>query len=119
MQTHTILKLAGVRADVRDEVDRWNDAFENINGPVTHAFEEIAAALGASVNTVKGKYYAWLKTGRLALVNKAKCPGFEAIPADDGVSEDTFEYYRQLCRENGRKCLPAYKKMVREFFAGM
>jgi hypothetical protein len=118
MDTHITLRLSQLRADVQSEVDRWHDAFSQISGPVTHAFREIAKTLGSAEGTVREKYYAWKKEGRAALVNCAKCPGFKINPDDDTVSEETFEYYRQLCIENGRKCLPAYKTLVREFFSG-
>lgn len=118
MDTHTTLQLSQLRADVQSEVDRWHEAFSQITGPVTHAFQHIAAALGSAEGTVREKYYAWKKGGRAALVNRAKCPEFQISPAGESVSEETFEYYRQLCIENGRKCLTAYKTLVREFFEG-
>lgn len=118
MDTTTTLQLAQIRHDVRAEVDRWHQAFNSITGPVTHAFKEIADQFGVSVQSVTRKYYAWKKTGHLGLVDKAKCPEVAIGDDDDQVSDETKEYFRQLCQENGRKCRTAYKRMVREFFAG-
>jgi hypothetical protein len=118
MDSITTIQLSGLRADVQDEVDRWHDAFSGISGPVTKAFHAIALALGSTEGTVRERYYKWREGGRAALVNRAKCPDFTLAPDDGQVQEDTFEYYRQLCIENGRKLRPAYKKLVREFFEG-
>lgn len=117
MESLTTLQLGTLRADVQEEVDRWHEAFVKITGSVTKAFPAIAAALGSTEGTVRERYYKWKGGGKVALVNRAKVPGFSLAVDDGQVHEDTFEHFRQLCIENGRKLAPAYKKIVRQFFA--
>ncbi len=111
------LTLAQLPAAERAEVDRWANAFASISEPITHAFKRIAAELGSTEGTVKGRYYRWVKEGLTGLVDRARNPDF-ALGKVAGLHPDTIEEYKRFCIENGRKCRPAYKKLVRNFFAG-
>ena len=111
------LSLSRLPAADQLEAARYHAAFTGITGPVTHAFDKIAADYGACASTVRGKYYAWRKRGIAGLVNAAKHPAF-APSLRGALHPDTAEYYRRLCIENGRKCRTAFKKVCREFFDG-
>lgn len=114
-----VLTLARVPEADRVEAQRLAAEFAAITGPVTHALRAIASRLGIGHGTVVAKFYRWKERGIGALVNGARNPEFAASrAAEAAVSEETYQYYRRLCLENGRKCRTAFKKLVREFFEG-
>lgn len=111
------LTLAKLPETQRAELDRWAAAFAAISEPITHAFARLARELGSTEGTVKGRYYRWKNEGLPGLIDRAKNPEF-ALEKNSGLSAETIEEYRRFCIENGRKCRPAYKKLVRHFFEG-
>ena len=117
-QTITTLRLAQLPADDRSEIDRWDEAFGQITGGVTEAFGELGKRFGTSMQTARRKYYLWRKHGKAGLVDGSKHPSLALTSAAALLSTETIDYYKRLCMENGRKCLPAYRRMVREFFGG-
>lgn len=113
------LLLSQLPAESRAEINAWDAAFTSITGPVTRAFPVIAGQFGVSVATAMRKYYAWRERGLAGLVNGSHHPAVAAaLRCEDTLHPDTIEYYRQLCFENGRKCRPAYRALVRAFFKG-
>lgn len=113
-----LLTLARIPEEDRSEVRRFAEAFGAINGPLKTALAGLAADLGSTVPTITRKYYAWKARGLAGLVNGSRHPEFRPSRDEGNVSEETYQHYRQLCLENGRKCRTAFKKLCREFFDG-
>lgn len=99
--------------EVRTEIESWQSRFQTITPPIHRALSGIAAAMGASAKTARRKYDAWRKQGWRGLVNHSK-----VRETGISLSPEFIEYWCQLCRENGRKYLPAYREFVRQFKAG-
>ncbi len=113
-----LLSLARLPIADQAAIERLACAFTAITPPLEPAWRRIAADCGFSWQQIRGKYYAWKRRGLHGLVNAARHPDFSAARETGSVSDDTYEYYRRLCIENGRKCRTAFKKLCREFFAG-
>jgi hypothetical protein len=105
--------LAALPADVRQEVRLWITRLESLTPPVTAALKELAKSCGVSFATARRKYDAWSKQGWEGLVNRSKAREGEA-----GLPDGLILHWQRLCVENQRKCKPAYRKLVRDFFAG-
>ena len=105
--------MAALPASVRQEVRMWIQRLEAVSPPVTESLRRIAQASGVSFATARRKYDAFSRQGWRGLVNRAK--------AQDGagnLAPELIEFWGQLCVENQRKCLPAYRKLCRLFAEG-
>jgi hypothetical protein len=101
----------------QQEVSRWHESLSKLGRPIGQALAQLARDYGVSPQSARRKYDAWRARGLFGLVNASKHPAY--APSRQGnLHADTIGYYRQLCIENGRKCRPAYRKLVREYFEG-
>jgi hypothetical protein len=101
----------------QSDAARWHEALAKISPPIGRALETIATQFGVSYQTARRKYDAWRANGITGLVNNSIHPDFAKGDATQ-IQPDTIQYYRRLCIENGRKCRPAFRRLVREYFSG-
>jgi hypothetical protein len=99
-------------ADVRQDVELWSGWLAAITPPIQRALAAIASNAGVSIQTARRRYDAYRTLGWRGLINRAK------VPEERGLKPETIAYWKKLCLENGRKCRPAYRELVRRFHAG-
>jgi len=100
-------------SEVRSDVESWLAELGKVTKPIQKSLATVAARMGVSIKTARRKYDAWRQNRHwLALVNRAK------VPEDRGLDREFIAYWQGLCKQNGRKCLPAYREFVRQFKAG-
>lgn len=99
-------------ADVRSDIELWIEQLSAVTKPIQKSLTAVAARMGVSLKTARRKYDAW-RTARTwkAIVNRSK------IPDDRGLDREFIAYWQGLCKQNGRKCAPAYREFVRQFHA--
>lgn len=107
-------EMAALPAGVRDDVRRWMAALATVEPPVGPALERIARSLGASPRTARRRYDAVRVSGWRGLVDGTKAP--DARRGD--LHPLTIQHFQKLVVLNQRKALPAYRALVRAFFAG-
>jgi hypothetical protein len=107
-----LVEFQRLPASVRGEVDRWSAALRTVRKPIQESLAKVAQSMGVSVQTARRKYDAQRKEGWRGLVDDRKAP------AARGLSPELIDHWKALCERNQRKCKPAYRELVRQFFAG-
>lgn len=99
--------------DVRQSVESWIAQLNGVTKPIQKNLALVAARMGVSVQTARRKYDAW-RSGKdwRCLVNRA------LVPEDRGLHPEFIAFWQGLCKQNGRKCRPAYREFLRRFRAG-
>ncbi|MDR1283828.1 MAG: hypothetical protein LBK99_23875 [Opitutaceae bacterium] len=115
--------LALLPARARADFEYWRAIIEpllaNPPGNLRKALREVAARLGVPAKTVQNRYYAALRGGLLAMVDKRKC-GASLWRRRRGrvvvtESEGLISLWRRLCEEGTRSHKTAYKRLVQMF----
>lgn len=106
--------LARLSDGVRDDVRRWVAALGRVTPPVGCALERVAVEMGVSVRTARRKWDAAQLHGWRGLVDGAREPASRAASIPDA----TLEHWRKMAALNQRAARPAYRALVRAFFAG-
>lgn len=109
-----VAEMAVLPAEVRDDVRRWVSALSAVVPPIGPALARVAAAMGTSPRTARRKWDAVRANGWRGLVDGTKAP--EARRGD--LHPLTIQHWQKLVLLNQRKALPAYRALVRSFFAG-
>ena len=112
LTTADLSEFQRLPADVRADVERWVAELSNVTKPIQAALARIAERLGVSPKTARRKYDALRKGDWRALIDG------RAVPEERTLSADFVEHWRELCRQNKRKCKPAWRALVRQFKAG-
>jgi len=100
-------------ADVQADVQSWINELSAVRKPIQKNLAAVAARMGVSLQTARRKYDAWRHSGDWrSLRNLLK------VPEERGLDPEFIAFWQGLCKENQRKCKPAYKKFVRLFLAG-
>src|SRR5579863_8247549 len=100
-------------AGVRSEIELWLNELSRIAKPIQKSLAAAAARMGVSLKTARRKYDAWRRLRHWRpLINRAK------VPEDRKLDREFIAWWQGLCKQNGRKCAPAYKEFVRMFLAG-
>jgi hypothetical protein len=100
-------------ADVRADIELWVKELCSVSKPIQKSLAAVAARMGVSLKTARRKYDAWREARHWrALLNRSK------VPDERGLDREFIAYWQGLCKQNGRKCLPAYREFVRQFKAG-
>jgi hypothetical protein len=99
--------------ETRVEVERWMRELAGVGKPVQRSLAGVAARLGVSPATARRKWDSWRKAQDWrALVDR------RAVPQERGLAPELIEHWKTLCHQNARKCKPAHRVLVRQFFAG-
>lgn len=99
--------------EVRAEVEAWIAELRNVTKPIQKSLAAVAARMGCSLKTARRKYDAWRRAKHWrALVNRSK------VPEERGLEPEFIVFWQGLCKQNGRKCRPAYREFLRRYFAG-
>ena len=102
--------------EVQADVELWLRYLDGVTKPIQKSLADVAARMGVSAKTARWKYDKWraAPAGQKwrALVNKSK------VPEDRGLDREFIAYWHALCQQNGRKCAPAYRELVRQFKRG-
>jgi hypothetical protein len=115
-----------VQRDVRNLVDLFH-RIETGDRPVMESLRafslENIGRKGYALKSLVNKFYAWKASGDWqCLVNKAKLIGkvrreMNVENATVSLPEDFIEYWRGLCEQNQRKSRPAYRELLRRYWA--
>lgn len=113
IQGEALAELMKLPKDVQDEVRVWAEALNSVGRPVKDGLVLVAARFGVSLTTARRKYDAWRKTQDWrVLINKVKCPEVR------GLDPEFVSWWSALCKQNARKCRPAYKDFCRRWASG-
>lgn len=99
--------------DVRSGVERWLRELSAVSKPIQRSLAEVAARMGVSLATARAKYDAWRKSADWRVLMDRR-----RVPDDRSLDPELVEYWKALCQQNGRKCLPAHRQLKRRYFAG-
>ena len=114
------LRLASVmqaRQQAREKAEAWHDLFRTRpcwDGKIEAA---VAATMGVSCRTARRMRSQWEEGGRdaAALIDRRLSPDRNGTP----LNPEFLEHWRSRCEQNGRKCAPAYRALVRDWRAGV
>ncbi len=101
--------------ELRREIELWLEQLAGVCKPIQKSLAAVASRMGVSVKTARRKYDAWRRNRNWrAIVNRSK------VVADGqrGLSPEFIAYWQGLCKQNARKCAPAYREFVRCFRTG-
>jgi len=99
--------------DLRQELELWLAELTGVCKPIQKSLAAVAARMGVSMKTARRKYDMWRQSRNWrALLNKSK------VPEARGLAPEFVSYWQGLCKQNGRKCAPAYREFVRQFRSG-
>ena len=111
--TNEIAEFMRLPLEVRTDVERWITELESVSRPIMRSLAAVAARMGVSLKTARRKFDAWRRDRHWrALVNRAK------IPQERGLDREFIAFWQGLCKQNGRKCKPAHRELLRQFKAG-
>lgn len=99
--------------DVRCEVERWLRELSAVGKPIQRSLANVAARLGVSLATARAKYDAWRKSQDWRVLMDRR-----RVPENRDLDPDLIEYWKGLCEQNARKCMPAHRELQRRYFAG-
>lgn len=117
--TAEITEFLRLPDDVRREIELWVEALAGVCKPIQKSLADVAARMGVSLKTARRKYDAWRHTRSWkAVVNRAKTGGRWMVDGGRGLDPEFVTYWQGLCKQNARKCAPAYREFVRQFRAG-
>jgi hypothetical protein len=108
------VELVRLPLKVQTEVQTWVKELEAIAPPLQDSLAALAQRLGVSPQTARRKYDALRKRGWRGLINRAKL----STTTKTHLAPEFIEWWKALCLENQRKCLPAYRKFVQRFATG-
>ena len=106
-------------AEMRSEIELWLAELRRVTRPIQRSLAAVAARMGVSLKTARRRYDAWRQGGSAdtawrLLVNRAKVP----VAGVRGLDPEFITFWQGLCKQNGRKCAPAYREFVRQFKSG-
>jgi|ERR1035437_28937 hypothetical protein len=111
--TSDIADFMRLPLDVQRDLEIWLELLSGVCKPIQKSLAEVAARMGVSIKTARRKYDAWRREKSWkALVNRSK------LPEERGLDREFIAYWQGLCKQNGRKCAPAYREFVRQFKSG-
>jgi hypothetical protein len=100
-------------ADVQSDVQLWLAELTKVTRPIQQNLAAVARRMGCSAKTARRKYDYWRHAQHWrALINRSK------IPEARGANPEFIAWWQGLCKQNGRKCAPAYRQFVRQYKAG-
>lgn len=110
-----IPEFLALPAEVRSEIEMWVEQLAAVTKPIQKSLADVAARMGCSLKTARRKYDAWRRARHWrALINRSKV----SLREDRGLDPEFITWWQGLCKQNGRKCAPAYREFVRRYKAG-
>ncbi|MCX8156176.1 MAG: hypothetical protein N3J91_07000 [Verrucomicrobiae bacterium] len=95
----------------RMELLAWISTLETIQPPYQSAYREIASRFGVSTATVRRKHDLLRRLGPAALAPAR-------ADREPALAPELIEFWKSLCQLNQRKSKPAYRLLLKKFFAG-